>query len=538
MLLPALPKLNRRRFLPTAALAAAALLIATASAVAATTSPAAPPSPATLAEAVAYESFGAIGDGVADDLPAIVAAHAHANAHGLPVRTRPGATYHLGARALTAVIQTDTDWNASRFIIDDNREIENAKLPLFEVRSRLAPVPLEIERLTRGQTRLESRSAAPRDHDLLVLVENDKRRLFIRRGLNPNAGTPQREVFILRRDGTIEGGIDWDYETVTRVEARPIDPEPLVIRGGVFTQTPNRVRQEKGSTYWARNITIKRSNTEVDGITLHLVDEGDYGQPYGGFLRPVQAANITFRNCRIPGRKVYNTIGRANLPVAMGTYGYNADLIVNFRMLRCTMENIDDTSRWGVAASNFMKNVLVEDCVLSRMDVHQGVSGYYILRRSTLGHQGIQAVGRGLLLVEDTTLHCSRLISFRADYGSPWDGEVVVRNSRWVPPPRAQGMPAMFTAQNDGTHDFGYPCSMPRVVRIEGLQVDDAWTLNTKKPGVSYFGDPLGEPRDNRPFPYRLTERIEVSGLKTASGIAPIVSPNPELVRVIELVKK
>jgi hypothetical protein len=63
---------------------------------------------------VTYEAFGAAGDGVTDDLPAICAAHEHANANGLPVKTRPDATYHLGGRALTAVIATDSDWRTSR----------------------------------------------------------------------------------------------------------------------------------------------------------------------------------------------------------------------------------------------------------------------------------------------------------------------------------------------------------------------------------------------------------------------------------------
>src|SRR3954464_10129100 len=49
---------------------------------------------------VTYESFGAKGDGVADDLPAIVEAHAFANEHGLPVKTKPDATYNLGRRAI------------------------------------------------------------------------------------------------------------------------------------------------------------------------------------------------------------------------------------------------------------------------------------------------------------------------------------------------------------------------------------------------------------------------------------------------------
>jgi hypothetical protein len=96
-----------------------------------------PAAPAGEVAFVTYEAFGAVGDGVNDDLPAIRDAHAHANRQGLPVRSNPDATYHLGRRAITAIIATDTDWGTSRFIIDDSREVENHRLPLFEVVSLL-----------------------------------------------------------------------------------------------------------------------------------------------------------------------------------------------------------------------------------------------------------------------------------------------------------------------------------------------------------------------------------------------------------------
>ena len=207
---------------------------------------------------VDYESFGAIGDGVADDLPAVVQAHAFANAHGRPVKTKAGATYHLGRRALTAIIATDTDWGTSRFIIDDT-DVENHRMSLFAVQSLLEPVTLAISRLTRDQRHLDVRP--PRD--CWVRVENSNKRRYIREGLNQNNGSAQRDCFILRRDGTIEGDIDWDYDVVTKVEARPIDERPLVLRGGIFTTTANRMKQEKGYNYWLRNIAITRSNTTV-----------------------------------------------------------------------------------------------------------------------------------------------------------------------------------------------------------------------------------------------------------------------------------
>jgi len=499
------------------------LLIGSLSAPAASDSPAKPEP-----NVVTYEQFGAVGDGLTDDLPAIVEAHAFANERGLPVRSNPEATYHLGRRALTAIIETDTDWSTSRFIIDDSQGVENNKVSIFEVRSRLAPVPLEITRLSAGQERLDVHPST----DLLVLVENSNRRLFIRRGLNANSGTPQQEVFILKKDGSIEGAIEWDYETVTRVKARPIDPEPLVLRGGLFINIGNRMKQPKGYNYWARNIRITRSNTIVDGITSQVVGETDFGHPYSGFLHAVESAGITFRNCRVEPRKVYMTIGAANLPVPMGTYGYRADLVVNFTMQKCLMGDIHDTSRWGVAATNFMKNVLLEDCVLSRMDVHQGVSGHYTIRRSTLGHMGINAIGRGHLVVEDSSVHCDNLISFRSDYGATWDGDISIRNSRWVPPVKPGRVPVMFSVNNDGTHDFGYPCSMPRVIRIDGLTIDDSEQKNGHA-GAVFFDNPLGALGGDMPFPYRPTERLEVRGLKTASGLPLRLSSNPEVVSAL-----
>ena len=106
---------------------------------------------------VNYEAFGAQGDGVTDDLPAICEAHDYANAHDLGVRTKPDATYYIGGGPGTAVIATDTDWNTSRFTIDDSGEVEDNKATLFEVRSLLEPEELKIDRLTRDQKQVDAR---------------------------------------------------------------------------------------------------------------------------------------------------------------------------------------------------------------------------------------------------------------------------------------------------------------------------------------------------------------------------------------------
>jgi hypothetical protein len=260
------------------------------------------------------------------------------------------------------------------------------------------------------------------------------------------------------------------------------------------------------------------------------------GHPYSGFLNVRQCADITLRNCFATGHKIYSTIGAAGKPVSMGSYDYSVNNVVNFRMIGCRMNHILDRTRWGVIGSNFCKNILLEDCVLSRMDTHQGVSGTYMIRRCTLGHMGLNAIGRGRLTVEDSTLYGNRLVNFRSDYGSTWEGELVIRDCRWIPACGDTTWPRMIGVSNDGMHDFGYPCSMPEEVTIDGLYVDDANHPDDYE-GPYFFTDPdvtgdgSGEvaPTAERPFPYKLSRRVKVQGLETASGKKPQLSPSEKL---------
>lgn len=477
---------------------------------------------------VNYEAFGAVGDGVADDLPAICEAHAYANEHGLPVKTKPDATYHLGRQALTVTITTDTDWSTTRFTIDDT-DVDDHKKSLFEVPSLLDPVDLKIDTLTRDQKQLDARP----EHDLYVLVEKEDKRIYVRRGLNQNNGVPQHDCFILRRDGSIDSPIDWEYDEITKIDARPIEDNTLVIRGGIFTTFANRMKQEEGYNYWSRNIVISRSNTEINGLTHYVVGETSIGHPYSGFISVRQCANVTLRDCFATGHKIYSTIGAAGKPVNMGSYDYNANNVVNFHMIGCRMNHITDRTRWGVIGSNFCKNILLEDCTLSRMDTHMGVSGTYEIRRCTLGWMGLNAIGRGTLTIEDSTLYGGTLVSFRRDYGSTWEGNVVIKNSKWIPACGDTTVPQMINVTNDGMHDFGYPCFMPEEVTIDGLHVDDSNHPEDYE-GMFFFTNPdagaEGVPESGeRPFTYAPCKKVIVKNLTTSSGKSPRVSPDEKL---------
>jgi hypothetical protein len=148
---------------------------------------------------------------------------------------------------------------------------------------------------------------------------------------------------------------------------------------------------------------------------------------------------------------------------------------------------------------------------------------------------GLNAIGRGLLTVEDSTLYGRTLVSFRSDYGSTWEGELVIRDCRWVPACGETSWPHVFGVRNDGMHDFGYPCSMPHTITIDGLFVDDQ-NHPAEYRGLYLFTDPDGAPAEQalppageRPFPYQHCQQVRIRGLSTASGKAPQISPNADL---------
>lgn len=481
-----------------------------------------------LKKIVRYEDFGAVGDGVTDDMEAICAAHDYANSHQLTVKSRPDAEYYIGSRALTAFIETDTDWSTTRFIIDD-RVVENNKVPCFSVRSTLQPFEMPIKKLSRDQKHLDFYP----DQACYVRVTNSNQKKYIRFGLNQDNGSDQTDCFILDRDGSITTPIDWNYDTITDAIAWPIDDEILTVHGGIFTTIANEA--ESVYNYYDRGIEISRSNTIIDGVTHYVVGEGSHGSPYRGFLSAVKCANVTIQNCFFTGHKIYETIGSAKLPVSMGSYDLNATSVVNFSLRNCRMNHITDRTRWGVIGSNFCKNILVEDCILSRLDAHMGVSGTYTVRNSELGWQGLNAIGRGMLTLENVTLYGGALLTFRADYGSTWEGTVKINNCKWILSDNGQGKSEIFEINNNGMHDFGYRCYMPETIEINNLFIDDS-ALSERAHELYLFADPCsGDDKESlptfeeRPYPYILCKKVICRNLMVASQRQIHTSKNENL---------
>lgn len=473
---------------------------------------------------VRYSDFGAKGDGKTDDIDAIAATHAFANQQNLMVKADKGATYFIGGKERTAIIQTHTDFGTAAFIIDDTA-VKNHNAAVFEVGSKLQAFKLEgVSSLKRNQERITVSLPA----NCLITVTNSNIRRYIRFGLNQNNGSPQTDIFVVDKNGKVDmaAPIIWDFDQITEITALPIDEKKLNISGGRFTTIANQA--ESKYTYYSRNLTIKRSNVVVDGLEHRVTGEGEQGAPYNGFINVNNCAYVTIQNCILTGHKTYSTIGAAGKPVSMGTYDLIVNRALNVSFLNCSQTNdIKDSNYWGIFGSNYSKNLLYDQCILSRFDAHMGVANATI-RNSTLGHMGINAIGSGVLTVENCTIYGRNLVNLRSDYGSTWQGEFIIRNCIFVP---AGGNPisaSLIGGSNSGDHDFGYSCYMPERISIENLKIDDSnHPANYQGPAIfANFNPEMTDDSYQEQFPFVRTREVLLKNVTTASGKALRISDN------------
>jgi hypothetical protein len=484
---------------------------------------------------VHYSDFGAKGDGKTDDIDKIAAAHAFANQYNLTVKADDGATYYVGGKERTVIIRTNTNFGTVAFIIDDT-EVQNRNAPVFTVSSTLQPFKLNaITSLKQNQQKL---GGASLPGNCLIAVTNANVKRYIRFGLNQNNGASQTDIFVVDKNGNVDmnAPIIWDFEQITEITALPLDEKTLTITGGRFTTIANKA--ESKYTYYSRNIAIRRSRVVVKGLEHHVKGEGDHGAPYGGFIFIGDCAFVTIRNCTLTGHKTYETIGAAGKPVSMGTYDISVNRAVNVSFINCKQTNdIDDRTYWGIMGSNYSKNLLYDSCIFSRFDAHMGVANASI-RNSTMGHMGINAIGSGTFIVENSTIRGRSFMNLRPDYGSTWQGEFIIRNCIFVPTGGGSTGASLIGGANSGQHDFGYTCYMPERITIENLRIDDSiHPAEYQGPSIfANFNPQLVDDAYPVTFPYVITNEVILKNVTTTSGKKLRISDNPYMFRNVKVV--
>ena len=317
---------------------------------------------------VTYEEFGAVGNGIVDDFPAIYAAHVYANEHGLTVKASDSAVYYIrstrvnvdGESAIRSVpIRTDVEWGEANFIIDDtNVTAPGYNFPMcythvFKVVSDYPEIKLEdravLDRIIEGgldpaSTRVNIDLGYP----AMIIPYDSSYKVYRRRGYGMlSYGKEMHEVIVLDKDGNIDPDtpVLFDYKRLDYVLVIRLDIKPITISGGIFTTRAcrdNNVILKDGEytcrdPYISRGISVNRSYTTVRGVRHYVTGEVTVAEQiadgkitrvspcYSGFLTSIKANEVTFLDCVLTGRRCYTRPSYSKLRGTGGTYDFRAN---------------------------------------------------------------------------------------------------------------------------------------------------------------------------------------------------------------------
>ncbi len=239
----------------------------------------------------------------------------------------------------------------------------------------------------------------------------------------------------------------------------------------------------------SRGISVTRPNTTVSNLEHVIVGEitiDEYvnkqmiGPAYSGFFTANNTSDVTFKDCILQGRRcyskspIYNMMGvpeeKQSNGGTSGTYDLTAERVNRLKFDGCIQSNffveldsgynitfvpeseigsdytmsmdsakvynselnnsVSFQMHWGCGGTNFCKNMSYVNSTISRFDAHCGLYNGAIIGSSV---NAIALVGAGTMLVEDTTYYSTggsgnALVSPRSDYGSTWNGEIILRD--------------------------------------------------------------------------------------------------------------
>ena len=447
---------------------------------------------------VYYSEFGAIGDGVAEDFPAIVKCHEYANANGCTVRADAGATYYIKETGAPAIIKTDVDWGDATFILDD------AKIPvpspsrtcgIFRV-ERQYPVKVYDKESDIVKKINENGGIKADDftnagyapgYPCMLVIHDTENGAYNRWGCHATGKpNPQRELVIIDAEGNVdpETKLLLDYKGVTTIEEFRIDDEPLTVANGKFITKANCALPVY--TAYVRGINVHRSNVTVRGVVHEVTEEGPLGAPYSAFFSHNCANNVRFEELSPQSHKSYKDYeydenGKVTkIHSVMGSYDIGGQFGNNITYYKCIQSNFykyeekqityNENERWGIMGSNYNKNITFDSSVLSRFDAHAGIYNI-VIRNTTISY--IKLTGGGKAIIENSKIIAPEglavaFLQLRADYGSTWRGDIVIKDCEfinWMAPE------VYILAGGWNNWAFGYKTYLPNIT-IDNLKID------------------------------------------------------------------
>lgn len=356
---------------------------------------------------VSVRALGAIGDG-RDETSLVRAAHAYANAVGLPVSYAGLA--QIGVQADAQIpLQTSTDFAHCELVllggvVGDANWI-NALHVAYIVSDPACPVTTVTGAVDAG--------------DLVVGSLFPTRGLFSGHGYarvecalqipnrDRNGTTNYRQAFKVHRNGQASLPLSADlsaHAAAITVRYRKSSRKHLSIRNLSIVE---------GAWNQQKVLRIDRCNVSVDETTFLYPDGATTFDNVCAILDLNDVCDVTIDGFVTTGRPVSGADGSYCLQITGG-----ADIYVR-RMHAIT--------GWGATGTNDVNGLYFDDCVINRIDAHFGGHNIFV-DRCTLHEYAVRyGWGGGVLSVRNCrAIRAQSVIRYRGDYAGSWYGSMVV----------------------------------------------------------------------------------------------------------------
>lgn len=379
--------------------------------------------------AINYDMFGAIGDGINNDGHQIKLAHDFANKYKIPVEINNGNYYIKGTTNIS--VQTNTSFGHSNIYIDE--EMILSREQAFKIESSIPNYKLPLDKIDtlkgkikKGYNTIPELSPY---NDSIAIIKNLNKNVMLRYGKH----TPiiQEDIIYIDERGTIASDIVEDFYDISSIEIHPCENHYLTVQGGNFSISGNG-KLPRNDNYIGGVFEVSRSRTIIQNQIYKLPDNTRDKILAGsdGFFFLNKCCDITLQNIRVFPREKSRKKGDTLAQVPVGSYGIGGEYVIGLKMYNIHADN--DEIGWGIMGMNYTKEITIKDSVLNRVDVHY--SGNNILvENTTIGRFGVSVHGSGYLKIQNCRFKSNRFVSLRSDYGSHWNGHIIIENCIMTP---------------------------------------------------------------------------------------------------------
>ena len=311
----------------------------------------------------------------------------------------------------------------------------------------------------------------------MLKVFNSEARAYIRWGYVDTKGGAQCEVVLVDKEGNIDPSTPFliDYEKITQIVAYKIDVEPITIKNADIESRNSLHNLLGGYKSIAHSIQVSRPNVTLENL-IHTVTQeipetaptrkneatglwedvsgegftieggivklngkqykGDDVKPftgfsYSGFVQISNTYNTLVKGCGFQARYHYEE----------GTYDISCGYATHIEFRNCTQNNFFEKDKdgndtqvanlgtyWGVAGTNYCKNMYYVDSVLTRYDAHCGVFNGGV-KGGKLAV--LRLIGGGTFTIEGVDFHArsGSPVQLREDYGATFNGTVIIKDT-------------------------------------------------------------------------------------------------------------